>query len=294
MGLGAGQFLLELRDPAGLHLFLITALLFALCLIPVSMTRAIHPAPIERHRMAFRAVTRGSPVGASCCVAAGLINGAAFALAPVFIIQSGLALTAVSTFMGAMIVGGIMLQYPIGHLSDIFDRRRLLAIVNLALTAVSVVIMLLHQSPLPVLAALAIGFGGLSFTAYPLAVAHINDRIQTSDFVSASAAMLFLWGLGAFIGPTAAGWSMRHAGPEGLFVFAAIVAALTGLGALLARGEAVPMEEQGAFVSRARTTSILTEMDPRYEAEGQVDWIDELQPRDAAAPGDDGPAAAQQ
>ncbi|MBA1147589.1 MFS transporter [Ectothiorhodospiraceae bacterium WFHF3C12] len=281
LGLGSGQFLLEIRPPDTLDLFLITGLLFALCLIPVSMTRAIHPAPIERHRMALRAVLSGSPTGAAACVAAGLINGAAFALAPVFIIESGLALTAVSAFMGAMIVGGIFLQYPIGHLSDIFDRRLLLAAVNLSLAVVGLVVMYFHASPLPVLAGLAAAFGGLSFTAYPLAVSHINDRIHSADFVSASAAMLFLWGMGAFAGPTIAGWSMRQVGPEGLFVFAAAVAALAGIWALIARGEAVPLDKQGAFVSMARTTSIITEMDPRYEAEGQLDWIDEMQRQEA-------------
>jgi len=278
LGLGIGQFLLGLRDPAGLDLFLVTALLFALCLIPVSMTRSINPAPIERHRMALKLVVAGSPVGAACCVAAGLINGAAFALAPVFVIQAGHALTAVSTFMGAMIVGGIALQYPIGHLSDIFDRRRLLAAVNLTQAAVSLLILLFYQTPLLLLATMATAFGGLSFTAYPLAVAHINDKIQTSDFVAASAAMLFLWGMGAFAGPAIAGWSMRQIGPQGLFVYALAVAGLIGLTALAAKREGVPMAEQTAFVSMARTTAMIAEMDPRYEGgEGQRDWIDEMQ-----------------
>jgi len=291
LGLGSGQFLLPLRPVEGTELFMITAAILALCLVPVSLTRAIHPTPPQRHRLALRAVFGSSRLGVLLCAAAGIVNGAGFALAPVFVVTSA-GVQSVSVFMGAMVLGGMLLQYPIGQLSDRFDRRLLIVGVNIALLAVSGLLLAVAGQALPVLAAVAALYGGLSFTLYPLAVAHINDRIgarEDVDFVGVASALLFLWGVGAALGPVAVGTVMAQAGPQGLFLAVAGVAGLVALCALAARGEAVPATEQTAFVSMARTTAVISELDPRMRViDPQLDWIEELaraeaQARDAAA-----------
>lgn len=286
LGLGAGQFLLPLRPVQGTELFMITAAILALCLVPVSLTRAIHPTPPQRHRLALRAVFGSSRLGVLLCVAAGVVNGAAFALAPVFVVAFA-GVQSVSVFMGVMILGGMLLQYPIGQLSDRFDRRMLIAGVNGALLAVSALLVAVTGSGLLLLAAVAALYGGLTFTLYPLAVAHINDRLggrEDVDFVGVAAALLFLWGVGAAAGPVAVGGLMARVGPEGLFFAVAGVAAVMAVYALVARGERVPATEQTAFVSMARTTAVISELDPRVQdIDPQLDWIEELARADAAA-----------
>jgi len=278
LGLGAGQFLLTLRPIDAPDLFIITAIVFALCLIPVSLTRAINPTPPERHRMQFAAVLRQSPLGAFICLAAGIVNGAAFALAPVYVIGHA-GVQSVSVFMGALVLGGMLLQYPIGHLSDIFDRRWLIIGVTVALLAVIAVLLHTADRGLIPLAATGTLFGGLTFTLYPLAVAHINDRVRASDFVGIAATLLFLWGLGAVVGPLAIGHLMDVIGSDGLLLALGVTVAAAGIATLLARGESVPNAEQSAFVGMARTTSVITEMDPRHEepVDPQLDWIVQLE-----------------
>jgi MFS family permease len=288
LGLGCGQFLLPLRPVETAEMFVINAIFLALCLVPVAMTRSLHPTPPARNRMALRAVLTGSPLGVLICIGAGIVNGAAFALAPVFVIAHA-GVQSVSVFMGAMVLGGMLLQYPIGHLSDLFDRRLLIAIVNLALLATSGVVLWAADSGLVALAALGAVYGGLTFTLYPLAVAHINDRVQSDSFVGVAAALLFIWGLGAVIGPAAIGGFMSWFGPDGLLLCVAAAAALMALATVMLRREAVPDHEQTAFVGMSRTTSAITELDPR-QTDPQLDWLAMLdsEPTGQAVAGDAG------
>jgi len=267
LGLGTGQFLLFTGDPATNELFMVAAGLFALCLIPVAMTRGIHPSPPENHGMALKPALTHSQLGVVACVGAGMVNGAVFALTPVFALSTGLGLAGVSFLMGAIIFGGFLLQWPIGHLSDNFGRRGVMAIVNLSVAVVAVALIFSAELTLPVLMGVGALFGGLSFTLYPLAVAHTNDQLKVGDFVTISAALLFLWGLGSAVGPVLAGQLMSQVGDIGLFLFVAVIAIGVALSAWLIRGETVAPEDQEPFVVMARTTPVASELDPRYDEE---------------------------
>lgn len=285
LGLGTGQFLLPLRPVETPDLFVINAIFLALCLVPVAMTSSINPTPPARNRMALRAVLTGSPLGVLVCIGAGIVNGAAFALAPVFVIAHA-GVQSVSAFMGAMVLGGMLLQYPIGHLSDVFDRRLLIALVNVALLGISAAVLWAAGKGVLVLATVGALYGGLTFTLYPLAVAHINDRVQADSFVGVAAALLFIWGLGAVVGPAAIGAFMGWFGPDGLLLCVGVAAAVMALATVLLRGEAVPSHEQSTFVGMSRTTSAITALDPRQPdpMDAQLDWVEIAESEAAAMP----------
>ena len=269
--LGSGQLLLYVGDPAGTELFVIAALLMGLALIPVAITRAEYPKAPERHRMALRATLGRTPLAGVTTVSAGLINGAIFAMTPVFGLSTGIGVDGIALLMSAIIFGGVLLQWPIGQLSDRLGRRPLLIAVGAGTTVVATTLAVADFLPLSLLIPVAAMFGGVSFTLYPLSVSHANDVLQPKDFVSVSGTLLFFWGLGATLGPTAAGQVMAYIGPRGLFLFVAVVATLIALCAWLFRTEEVDIEGQAPFVTVARTTPVILEMDPRYnEAEAEA------------------------
>ncbi len=277
--LGGGQLLLYVGDPSGPDLFMVSALLLGLALIPVSITRAEHPKPPEHHRMALRATLGHSPLAGIATVGSGLINGAIFAMTPVFGLATGIGVDGIALLMAAIIFGGVLLQWPIGQLSDRLGRRPVLAAVGAGTAIVAVTLAVADFLPLTLLIPVAAMFGGVSFTLYPLSVSHANDVLQPKDFVSVSGTLLFFWGLGATVGPTAAGQVMAYTGPRGLFLFVAGVATLIALAAWLLRAEEVPVDAQEApFVPVARTTPVISELDPRYD---EAEF--------AAPPGDDTP-----
>ncbi len=133
IGIGAGQFLLVLGSPEGFMLFSIAAILFCLALIPVSLTRATSPAPIESSRFTLAKMWRLSPLALVGMFAGGLITGAFSGMGAVFATEVGLDTAGVSRMMAIAVLGGLLLQWPLGRLSDKWDRRWVLTVIGLGI-----------------------------------------------------------------------------------------------------------------------------------------------------------------
>src|SRR5690606_15109761 len=129
VGSGAGQYLLNIGPiDQPVHFFVI-GMLFALCLLPVSLTRTMHPAPIEAVQLNWSRIYKTAPFGLLGVLVSGTINGSFYALAPLYARTLGLELSHIANFMAATILGGLLLQYPVGMLSDRFDRRLMLSLL---------------------------------------------------------------------------------------------------------------------------------------------------------------------
>jgi MFS family permease len=233
LGAGLGQFLLIVASPAEFQLFVIASIIFSLALVPILLTRASSPKPISPQRMRFRDLFAVSPVGVLGTIAAGLINASLNGLGPIYAADRGLSVAQVSTFMGSIILGGMVLQFPIGRLSDRLDRRTILILVALATSACAFgIVWATREASWPILF-LAPLYGGFAFTIYPLSSAQVNDRADPDRLVQISAGLLIAYGIGAIAGPIVASQIMGRVGPQGLFLFIAMVAFSLALFTLL-------------------------------------------------------------
>jgi MFS family permease len=272
LGMAIGQMLLNLADPAlSIHFFIIGALL-ALCLVPVSLTTAISPAmPTHSHFSLFKLLKK-APLGMVGCFSAGLSNSAFYAMGPVFGHDTGLSVPQLSLFMSATVIGGLLFQWPVGLVSDRFDRTKALAAFSIVVSVISVAILLTAGMPFGALMITMVCFGGAMFSVYPVAVARSHDLFDPSEVVDVSTGLLLSFGIGASIGPLASALVMKalHT-PYGLFVFTAVVTALySALAYFLRRQEMieiVPVAEQGDFVPMMRTSPVVMVIDPRAEPE---------------------------
>lgn len=286
---GGSQFLLGLYSPGGAELFTIVAILFAASLIPLSLAQVQAPPPARRSRLGLAALYRVSPLGLAGALAAGLVNSAFTGLGPVFAQGMGLSIAAVSQFMGFAILSGLVLQFPAGRLSDRFDRRKvLLSVTGLVALAAIATASLGPALPGWGLLAVVCVYAGLTFTLYPLAVAHTQDFVAPGDAVAASAGMLMVMGAGACVGPFLASAAMDWLGPRGLFAYTATVILCLLLFGLyrMTRRAPLPKEQQGDFVAMPGVPPVLAELDPRSEpASGPLaDDPDEPWPEAADAP----------
>ncbi len=249
-GFAAGPLLINLGDPVGNEVFLVASTLFSIALVPVALTRVGNPDLGRANRLGLRQLLAISPVAVAGTFAAGIILSSYAAMGPVFGQRIGLNPVQISLFMAAMGFGGILMQYPIGTLSDRFDRRGVMIALGLGSAAVAVSVFGIGAAVPLALVLLSFVHGGMCQPIYGLAVSHANDRFGPRDFVAASAGLLLANGIGTSIGPMAAAIVMDRADPSGLFLFFAVVS--LGFSAFVAyriwRRAPIPRDEQSHFV----------------------------------------------
>jgi MFS family permease len=275
---GIGQLAINLDDTAGLELFCLGALLTSLSLVPVVMTRVAGPELGNIKTMSLAGLYQASPLGTVVTAGAGLLSGSLYALGAVYGTQIGLSVFENSVFMGAPIVGGVLLQWPIGRLSDKFDRRTVLFGVLMSTVAAAVLLgaFALAEGSFILLGTANLLLGGFLATIYPTAVAHAFDYIDRSQMVAANSGMLLAWAMGATAGPLIAS-SFMAVGPAGLFIFIAGVAITLALYTRwrMSRRAAKPAEEQSKFVPVPSTSAIAGALDPRADPLPEFYYEDE-------------------
>jgi MFS family permease len=220
LGAGSGQFLITVANPDSFQLFSIASIIFSIALVPILLTRATAPKPTAPERMRFRELVKISPVGVAGTLIAGLTNSAINSMGPIFAATIGLSLGQISTFMATILLGGMLLQFPVGRLSDLFDRRTILICSALATALVSVGIIWASEAHYVLtLFVFCLVYGGFCYTIYPMSSAQVNDLADQDRLVQVSAGLLLAYGTGASIGPILASQIMGRIGPNGLFYY---------------------------------------------------------------------------
>lgn len=260
--LAGGQFLLLAGDPATSVPFILAAIFIALGLVPIAVTRVHEPVPVRIPELHLHELYAISPMAFQGVLITGLVTSAFWGMGAVFAQRIGLDVLGISSFLAATIAGGAALQYPVGHLSDRHDRRAVLVGVSFACALVAVAAVWLLSQGLLVMMLTAFVYGGLLFPLYGLSVAHANDQLAPSQMLEATRGLLLIYGLGAIVGPFAAGVAMAWFGPMGLPLYSAVLLALLGSFGLfrMTRRGTPSTSEQGDFVAMVRTTPVALEM----------------------------------
>ena len=219
LGAGLGQFMLLVGDPAQFQLFIIASMVYSFALVPILLTRASAPKPSSPQRMKFRELFAISPVGVIGTVCAGMANSSLYGMGAVFAKEIGLSIGEISAFMAAAILGGVTLQFPIGRLSDKFDRRTVLITASLATGLAALALIWATSQSVSTLFVTAAAYGAFSYTIYPLSASQVNDLAAPDRLVQVAAGLLIAYGIGASIGPIMAAQSMAVFGPAGFFLF---------------------------------------------------------------------------
>jgi MFS family permease len=253
IGVGAGQLLINLAEPGGFPLFLLTSVLISVAVVPLLLSAGSPPAFQESVSIDLRELFRLSPLGIVSMFAVGLVTATFFALGPVFGQRIGLDVKNISYFMTSAVVGTVILQGLIGALADRFDRRIILTIATL-LTSLAALTCIVASQASTSLLLLSVGlFGGLAFPLYSVCIAYTNDHLNPNQMIAASGALVLISGLGAAVGPVLVASVMDQFGEQSFFWSMAVVHALTGLFALyrMTRSAPVPLDQQGPSTATA-------------------------------------------
>lgn len=250
VGLGAGQFLLNLAAPSGYELFILIGVLISLAVVPMALTAQRAPELALPRRVSFRELLAISPLGAVGALYSGATAGTLFSLGPVYAARSALDTAAVATFMASSILPAIVLQLPLGRLSDRVDRRNVLIAISVAAAVAAAVAGRLGAASPAFFLAVAV-YGGLSLTTYAVCLAHVNDHLQPAQMVAASATILLANGIGSALGPMVVAAAMQLTGPGAFFASIVVMHAAFAFYAAWRKRKtvAVPAPDKVRFVS---------------------------------------------
>ncbi len=266
-----GQLMVNLAPPQGPALFVLVGMLICLSLVPLSLTPAATPTPPQSARPQVVGLLRLSPTGFVGCLTVGFIEGAFWALGPVFAQERGLPVAQITIFMAAFMVGGTLSQWPLGRYSDKVDRRLVILGCSLATLCSGLALAFVPLDSLPLAFALGCLHGAVMIPLYPLCLAHANDYAPNERLVEVSSGLLLIYSTGAVLGPLAVAPAMDRFGPSALFLAMAVVLALLSLFLLyrlLKRsiGEAL---WRGTFIPVPKTTQSVYEMETEEAEEAE-------------------------
>ncbi|MBA6339537.1 MFS transporter [Colwellia sp. MB02u-10] len=267
-GLFGGQFFINVANPQDNMLFVIAGILMCIAIIPVVLSRHFGPVVEEFSSMSLRLLYKRSPLGVVSCFISGILYSAVFSLLPVFAKAFDITGFQLSLYMGAAIFGAFILQFPVGFLSDRFDRRTVLLVLLLISASAGIAVTILAPLGITwaVFLATAITCGIIACT-YPLSITEALDKLRQSEIVAAMSSMILAFALGGVLGPYSASLVMDKFGGDALFYFLAFIQLLLACFVVfrMTVRQALPIEEQEQFVMQGSVISSAVELDPRTE-----------------------------
>ncbi len=256
LGIIGAQGLLTLGDPATSTLFIAASILVSISFSPILLSVGPVPAAAEVRPMGLVRLYQTSPLGTVGIFLLGAAYATQTGMSAVFGAQIGLSVSRIALFVATLFAGALVLQYPIGWLSDRLDRRRI--ILGAALIgALACLAGLLTGGGFWALTIAAFFAGGVTTPLYALFLAYTNDYLEPEDMAAASGGLVFTFGLGAIAGPLTAGWAMEQFGPSGFWpALGAYFAAIAGYALYrMTQRAPTPVDETESYVGLLPTAS---------------------------------------
>lgn len=270
-GIGSGQILGGLDNGVSILPFLFASVLVSLAVVPILLTAARAPEFSTPDPVPVRRLYQISPLALIGMLLQGMTTSMAFGLGAIYATTVGLTSQQASIFLSAFTIGNMLLQYPLGRLSDYFDRRVMILAIAVAAGIAASVAAQLDGSYFWLLILFTGLYGGLSLTIYSLCIAHANDYLTPSQMVSTASTLITINGVGAILGSPLMGLSMDFIGNYSYFWLIALVHfGLAGfvLTRMFAR-PAIPAEAQSPFVAVPEAgTAVAVQLNPEtpYQA----------------------------
>jgi MFS family permease len=256
LGIIGAQGLLALGDAATSVLFIVASILVSISFAPILLTVSAIPVVEVARPMPLRGLFTSSPLGTVGIFLLGSVYATQSGMGAVFGSQIGMSVNQIALFVAMLFAGALVLQYPIGWLSDRMDRR----ILIFGLAFLGVLSCLLGWSigdTLWPLMAAAFFAGGVTTPLYALLVAYTNDSLSAADMPAASGGLVFTFGLGAIAGPLVTGWAMQRLDPYAFWLVLGATFCAIALYALyrMTQRAMVPVNETDSYLNILPTAS---------------------------------------
>lgn len=270
-GMGAGQLMISFGAENGLGLFLMASVMVSIAVVPILITAGKAPEFAAPERISLRRLFQISPLAVIGLAINGITVSMVFGMGAVYGRSIGMTNTEVGYFMTAPVIGTLLLQYPVGRLSDRFDRRLIILVVAIVGTITVGVASSFNMSQFYMLLLCMLVFGGCLFPMYSLCIAHANDFLTPSQMVAVASGLVMVNGAGAVLGSPLAALSLEYLGTNSFFPMIAVTQLAIAVIVLIrmTRRAAVPAAAQGPFVAIPEVSSaVAATLNPEAE------WIE--------------------
>jgi MFS family permease len=248
-GNAGGQLLANLGDAGGFKMFILSSVLLSLAIVPMTLSASSNPPNPPSSSMPFLELYKLVPSAVVGTTFASFVQCAMSSMAIVFAIEAGMSTSKATIFVSAGLTGAMLLQIPLGRLSDRFPRRKIILICIFTSAAIALFQSLLsNSSDLQII--LNLTFGAFVFPLYGLFAALANDWIPSEKRVSASSTLVLASSIGSVIAPLLIGFLLGEFGPSSYFLTNASVLIFIGvyISYRTRVREPVPVDKQSPFV----------------------------------------------
>ena len=236
--IGIGMFLLNFSTPKNFQPFILVSVITSAALIPILLTKKKPPTFKKIKAMSLKSLYEVSPFGMVSSLFYGTIQSALFTLLAVYATSMNFTILEISIVTFLLAISGALAQFPIGKVSDMYDRRKVIIFSTFGAAVFSILaIIVSRQMYLPDGLATSklwfyfffILFSFCSLPMFSLILAHTNDYISKDKFVAAGAGLQFTFGLGAIFGPFLCSILMDSIGPNGFLIFLFLFHSIIGI-----------------------------------------------------------------
>jgi MFS family permease len=217
LGFAAGPWLFAHLGSTGFLPFGVTVALVAVAAVPVLAARNESP-PVRaegEETSGFLHYIWLVPTATAAVLVFGAVETGGFALFPVYGNRIGYSEADAALLLTMIGLGNVLLQIPIGMISDRVGDRRYLLLLCAFVGLVGTVFMPLFAQNWHLMATLLFVWGGVVAAMYTVGLAHLGSQLSGHELASANAAFVLCYGVGMVLGPQAIGIGMDIAGPSG-------------------------------------------------------------------------------
>ncbi|MFC3292661.1 MFS transporter [Modicisalibacter luteus] len=212
-----GQLLLGVTDAMSVTApFMVIGLLASLSVLPMAMIPRVSPLLEQAEPLSPLRLITLTPTGVMGSFGSGLAVAAVYSLLPLYLQRIGLSVSQIGQMMAVVVLGAMLLQYPIGRWSDRHDRQLVLILIGAFCALISAGMLWLPLNAW-MLASLLFLLGGGVFALYPVAVSHAADRAPAGALVRMSQGLLLINAVGSTVSPPLITPVMDAVGDSGLF-----------------------------------------------------------------------------
>jgi len=212
-----GQLLLGVTEAmGGAASFMVIGMLASLSVLPMAMIPRVSPLIEKAEPLSPLRLITLTPTGVMGSFGSGLAVAAVYSLLPLYLQRTGLPVDRIGQMMAVVVLGALLLQYPVGRWSDRHDRQLVLILIGAFCTLISAAVLWLPMTTWT-LAGLLFLLGGGVFSLYPVAVGHAADRAPAGALVRMSQGLLLINAIGSALSPPLISPVMAVLGDAGLF-----------------------------------------------------------------------------